>query len=436
MRCCSNCGHLPVTTRAQKREASGDWRIDWPAKVLVIICVLNLNGVVSMMFDQGGAVSLLMLGTASILVLAAGRRVWSLPFALLFLAIVSYLLFGALFYDPLLSVEAPGKYYRAYGGALLILWGLAGYVARLEPGPRLDGFLAFVRNVFLLSAASVWASPILYEYYVNLPFSFQQRMGGFFGNPNEAAMVSVLAVALTLALPFRSKLIQIAALAMAGTAVFMTFSKTGMVCLVIVLAWHLVRAARGIGLVILTLGMLAVILFLQDAEGILIAIVDSPMLDLDEHQRGRVLAVGQILSGQIDETTSTGRTYLWRLVIERALNDFPLGSGLGSAHHIIGGVLEHDAWQGAHNTFLMIWSESGVLPLLLLIAAMGSAALSSLRYVRSRLELTCLFVLLVNMIVSHMSLALRYHNVMLAIIFGLLAGVSWRYAKKRSRRRI
>lgn len=398
--------------------------------MLAAACVLNLNGLFNLMFDVGQAISLLMLGMSVILIARTGKRAWSPPFSLLMAAITSYLVLGALFYNPIMSVEPVSKYLQSYFSTILIIWALTGYVASLARGPRLIGFLQFLRNMFLISAASVWASPILYEYYVNLPPSAKYRMGGFFGNPNEAAMVSVLAVALALGLPFRNRLLQLAALAMAGTAVFMTFSKTGMSCLIIVVVWHLFRSAGGIGLVVLLLGGLAAILFIQDPNSILETIAESPLLDLGRSQKARILAIGQILGAQINEEISTGRTYLWGLVVEGAWDRFPFGSGLGSAHHIIGGLLELGVWQGAHNTFLMVWGEGGALPPLLLIAAMGATTFASLRHARGSIELTCLFILMVNMMAGHMSLALRYHNVMLAVVLGLLAGASIERARR------
>ena len=411
----------PRAPEARSR-ARGLWFGDLSARALVIACVLNLNGVAGMTFGMDGAVSVLMAVTAIVLVVMAGRYAWSPPLMLLMAAIIIYLLLGLLFHEPAQTVEGPGKYLRAYGGALPILWGLAGYVASLRQGPRLSGFLVFLRNTSLIAAASVWASPILYEFYVNLPFSFEQRMGGFFANPNEAAMVAVLAVVLTLGLPFRNKLVQLVVLAMASIAVFMTLSKTGMSCLIIVLLWNLVSSAKWIGRVFLVLGAIGAILLIQDTNAILHAIADNPALQLDPGQKNRILAVGQILGGQIDESTTTGRSYLWGIATDRALDRFPLGNGLGSGHHLVGGMVELGNWQGAHNTFLMMWAESGVLPLLLLLGAMISAVLISLRHGRGGIALMCLFVLLMDMMATHGALSTRYHNAFLAIVLGLLAG--------------
>lgn len=414
---------VPLHARPVASPAAyADWRIDWAAKALVIACVLNLNGVGVMMFGAGQTVSVLMLITASILVLSVGRFAWFAPFTLLVFTIVSYLILGTVFHDPSLTLESPSLYYRPYIGSILIIWGLAGYVASLPPGPRLIGFLQFIRNVLLVAAASVWASPILYQFYINLPFSSLQRMGGFFGNPNEAAFVSCLAVAVTLALPFQNRTVQIALLFMASAAVFLTFSKTGMTAVVVILTWHFLRAAKGLGIFLVLLGSITAIIIIQDFRSLLLYATEIPALDLDLHQKSRVMAVADILSGQIDEKSSTGRTYLWEIAALRGWQTFPVGSGLGSGHFIIGGILEHDVWQGTHNTPLMLWSEAGALPLVFLVLAFLIAIYYALCRAYGSIELSCLLILILNMSTTHSALAARYHNVMLAIVFGLLAG--------------
>lgn len=404
---------------------------DWAARILAVVCLLNLNGVFSMMFDRGQVMSLLMLSTALVLVFRTGRYAWSPPFILLMVTIGSYLVFGILFYSPMRSVEPSSKYLQTYFNTILIVWAMTGYVASLEGGVRLTSFLYFIRNILLLSAASVWVSPILYEHYVNVPPSAEQRMGGFFGNPNEAAVVSMFAVAFSLALPFSNRFLQLGALAMAGIAICLTFSKTGMSSLVVVLTWHMLRTAKGFSLALLPVAALLLVAFIQDPQVVMQNIADSHMLELDASQKARILAVGQILSGEINNQTTTGRTYLWGVVIERAMENFPWGSGLGSGHHVVDGVMELGVWQGAHNTFLMIWLEAGVLPFLLFIAALVLSILASVRYARGYLELTCMFIILVSMTSGHTALGARYQNIMLAIVLGLIAGCARRIRNRR-----
>jgi O-antigen ligase len=274
--------------------------------------------------------------------------------------------------------------------------------------------------MFLLAAASVWASPILYQYYVNLPLSAQQRMGGFFGNPNEAAMASLVAVALVLGVPFRNRLLQISLPLMAVGAIALTFSKTAMSCLVLILAWHVFQRAKGIMLFILPAAAVLAIVTIQDVD-VPTLIAENSWIELDPSQKIRILAVGKILGGEIDENTTTGRTYLWALVVERAWDRFPLGSGIGSGHNVIGGIVENDVWQGAHNSFIMILGESGPLPAALLAASIIVLFVAVKRNPIGQAGLSCLFILVIDMMATHGALATRYHNLMLAVVMGLMA---------------
>ena len=393
---------------------------DVAARSLAAACALNLNGVVSMTFDLGQVASIVMFVTSLYLILKRGHAAWSPPLTVLFLALVSYLILASIFFDPLQTVYEPEKFYQAYGGSVLIIWAMAGYTASLDPGLQLESFLRFLRNVFLLAAASVWASPILYQYYVNLPLSAQQRMSGFFGNPNEAAMASLIAVALVLGVPFRSRLLQISLLLMAMGAIALTFSKTAMSGLVVILAWHVFQRAKGAMLFLLPIAAVSAIVVIQDVD-VPTMIAENPWIELDQSQKNRILAVGKILGGEIDENTSTGRTFLWGLVIEKAWDRFPLGSGIGSAHNVIGGIVENDVWQGAHNSFIMMLGESGPLPVALLAASIITLLLAVMRNPIGQAGLSCLFILVIDMMATHTALATRYHNLMLAVVLGLVA---------------
>ena len=395
------------------------WTTHVAARSLAAACALNLNGVVSMAFDLGQVASIVMLITSLYLILKCGNAAWSTPLVLLFLAIASYLALASIFFDPLQTVYEPEKFYQAYGAAILIIWAMAGYTASLDPALHLDKFLRFLRNIFLITAASVWASPVLYQYYVNLPFSAQQRMGGFFANPNEAAMASLIAIALVLGVPFRSGLLQIPLLLMAAGAVALTFSKTAMSCLVIIFAWHVLRRTKRALLFILPIATIAAIIVIQDVD-IPAMIAENTLIELDPSQKSRVLAVEKILGGDINENTSTGRTYLWTLVLERAWDRFPLGSGIGSGHNVIGGVVENDDWQGAHNTFIMMLGESGPLPAVLLAASIITLLTAVMRNPIGQAGLSCLFILVIDMMATHGALATRYHNLMLAVVIGLV----------------
>lgn len=422
---------LHMTPSPRRAMRPGLTTEDVAARALAAACALNLNGLVGMLFDVGQAVSLLILAGSVYLVLSCGRAAFSAHFVLLVLAIATYLILASVYFDPYATLHEPTKFYLAYAGSILIIWAIAGYVAKVAAAGRERSFLAFLRNVLLVSAASVPASPLLYQVYVNVPPSAVNRLSGFFGNPNEAAIASLFGLVLALAVPLRSWVLHTAALALTSAAVILTLSKTGMSCLVVIWSWYLVRRLKGALVFIAPILGALLIWVIQDFDGLLLALVNDPTLNLDASQRGRILAVADILSGRIDNETSTGRTYLWGLVLERAWDHFPHGSGLGSAHNIIGGVMGYADWLGVHNAFLMFLGEAGPMPLVLLVASLIALARPILVSSRVTFAAQVFFVLLVDMMATHGALATRYHNVMLALLFGLAIHLYGRRVKSK-----
>lgn len=394
--------------------------VDLSARILAAMCALNINGMANMMLDKGNMVSILMLVTSLILIIKRGNAARSRPLVLLISAIASYLFLATAFYDPLMSVDEPMKFYRAYGSAILIIWGIAAYTASIRKTSLCQGWLSFLRNLFLVSAGSIWISPVLYEYYVNTPNSFELRMGGFFGNPNEAAIASLFAVALLFAVPFRRRVLQLSLLTMAAGAVVMTFSKTGISALVVLLAWHAFLKLKGLFVVLIPVVAVLAIITLQNINYVLEVVVENPYFELELSQQHRILAVGKILTGTFSAETTTNRVYVWGLALDDIWENFPLASGLGSAHSIIGGFWANDHWVGVHNSFLMLLYEAGFIPLGLLIASLIMLASAAFRS-GARLIHYSLFILVADMLASHGVLAVRFENLMLAVIMGMVA---------------
>jgi hypothetical protein len=410
----------PVVVRSL---AASEPTVDLAAKVIVVICALNLNGVFSMALGIEQAASLVMLAACLLLILRRGRTTGHLSFLLFVASISGYLLLGGLSTGHASTPYPPEKYYASYGATIVLTWAIVGYISSLDSVERRE-FLIFTRNTLIVAAVSVWVSPILYQFYVNLPLSSEQRAGGFFANPNEAGAVAVFALVLTLALPFRRLPLQIATLLMATGSVFLTLSKTGMSLLVILFVWHLVRNLKGPAIAVALICAAAVVATIQDPRVVLETIADQQYVEFDSYQRGRILAVADILGGQINETTTTRRTILWSIATERASQQILLGDGLGTAHYMVGGLFENGEWMGAHNTVLMLWNESGPVPAILFVAAMAAAVAGCIKYRLCAVELTCLGVLAADLMGTHSALVTRYDNLMLAIVLGLVAAAA------------
>lgn len=414
-----------ATDRTQKTS------IDWAARLLAGLCLTNLNEVTYRIFGIGQAFSILMLIPSVFLIAKCGREARSPAFTLLLWLFGSYITLGTLIIDPKNGVESDLRYQLTYAASVLVIWAIAGYVASLRNGPPLYGFFTFCRNALLVSTLSVWATPLLLGIYMHAVEDAAERMGGFFGNSNEAAHASLFTFVICLLRPFGWRWLQTIALFAAGGAVALTFSKAGMTILVVTIAVVLARRISGIALVALPMVAALLILVVQDLNGILQSLMDQHAFELSPNQKNRILQVKQILSGEASDEVTTGRNIVWLVGFERAWSAFPFGSGLGSYHQLVGGLMVDGKWQGAHNVYLMLWGEGGVIPMLFLFAMFATLFAQASR-INSR-ELRFYVLLLSSLVAAyfmsgHDCLGVRYANIVLAIILGTLAAsknVNW-----------
>lgn len=402
------------------------------ARLLIAICALNINGLFRMALAMEEVASFAILGASLVLIVSYGLRVKSAALVFFCATVLVYLGMGFASYDPGLSTIPPLTIVRAYLSSIFIVWAITAYTGTLGSRAEIDSLLTFVLVCFSLSALSVWLSPLLYTLYTVLPPADLSRFGGFFGNPNEAAICSLIAFSLAAGLPNRRPWIQWPLIVLSAGAVVLTFSKTGICVLIVLMAWFATRKATGwaVALVPLIGAVAAVsVAFLPDLAR---TVAESETLDLTINQKERIIAVGDILEGRITEETSTGRTELWRAGLEHAVANFPKAHGLGSYHNFVGGLLNGDRqWFGVHNTFLMVFGEAGPIGLFLLILTVILSIVGILRSPFRRICLPIGLILLVDMMVNHNALVHRYFDVSLGLILGLAAVRVGEAAKSR-----
>lgn len=392
------------------------------AGTLTVILGLNLNGLFYLWLGLNQAFSgaILLLSLALILNLAKSRIEVSAEFVIFSLSVFLYLLLGGLFYSHIRSVTEPEQYFKTYLSSLVVIYSLALYVGTLSDPRCLWRYLCLVRNVFLFASISVLASPLLYAIYSNPAPSSAYRMGGFFANPNEAAMASLLGFCLIVGFPFTSRALQILAVCATSVAVVLTFSKTGILILILLGGVYLFIRGGTPSRVVYCLLLIFVTLFFVEPRVLEDSVISNSLYELDQSQAARIRAIFSVFSGDLNEDVSTGRSYLWGLAVSKILGVLPGALGLGSMHHMIGGFEEFGVWQGVHNTFLMFVGEAGFLPAFLLAF---SLALLFQRVWRLQIYRPAFFgvavVLLIDMLVTHSALGLRYHNLALASMFGL-----------------
>jgi hypothetical protein len=381
-------------------------------QALILISCLNLNGVFNLMFGVGQVMSIALLGASLFLVNRAGLAGLSPMLAAFVGTMASYLAIGSIF-SATFSDAAQFAQTLSYAGSILLIWAIASYVGIIATREETMRLLGFARNALLVSCASIWLSQHLYRLYVNAPIALD-RNAGVFGNANEAGMMAVITFAMLLAVPYRSRALHALAIVIALGAVLLTFSKTSMLAVIVVWLLHAYRTSRVWHVLVMAGALLLFSAFAQD-------LAEQHTIDLTDSQRIRLLQVAQILSGEVNAETTTGRSELWAHTLQRAIANFPFGEGLGSYHNIVGQKLENDVWQGVHNTYLMMLGEAGPLPFLLLVLVNIALLVRAWRAPLAGFELSYVLVMSIDMMATHHLLSIRYHNVMLGLVLGLLA---------------
>jgi O-antigen ligase len=200
------------------------------------------------------------------------------------------------------------------------------------------------------------------------------RLGSSISNPNELASILVAALALSLGLTVVLKRLPLARLAAAGAAalcaaaIFLTGSRGGLVGLSVALAAFLVVGARWRG------RFLVVALVLVVAAAGYYKYVASPAV------RAHVSTVG----------SGTGRTDLWqvgwRMVEQNPIQGVGAGNfPVSSVHYLLqpGALAQGSYFIGtpkvAHNSYLEVWVELGLVGLTLFVFILGFCLYSALR---------------------------------------------------------
>jgi hypothetical protein len=274
-------------------------------------------------------------------------------------------------------------------------------------------FAHFVRDVLLVSAAATWASPYLSYIYVNVPQSFDQRASGLFANPNEAGIAAAAALAFVLQFPMKRKLFSWAAAFVAGGAVVLTFSKTAIALTILILTMALAQRLRRVFLVPLLIASALALTGALNPSAVASSVATSNYFQLTGPQQERIIELGMLLSGTIDQDVTTGRLDKWEVAMERIMVNLPLGLGLGSYHSIDGGI-------GVHNAFLMLWGEGGSIPILLVVSSMSLIAWRALRRPNWGIEIYLLAAIIAQAMSTHGAFGLRFQNLLIGFMLGAL----------------
>lgn len=389
---------------------------------LAVVSLLNINGAILMAVGIPQMGSPFLLLASLFLVWKLGTARLTLSATILMATLVAYLIFALAFSILYNDGSSIGRHPVAYGISILMLWAVMSYMQHALRTGKQTRVLLLIRNISVLAVSSVLASPILYSVFQSVPPSAESRFGGFFGNPNEAGVMACVAVAFILAEPFNSRGMQIIALAAASLAALLTFSKTAWIVLPFVYALFLAQRSSRSPLLLLSIFAAIPLLAFIDVVDLLEWLLDNPIFELNFAQERRIQQVMFVLNASAEASSAlTNRDFLWQFGFEKIMQSPIIGSGLGTFHHLEGGLLEHEVWQGVHNTYLMVWGEAGLFVFSLFVLATLLVTRDVILHAWHPISLPLGLIIFLNLQVNHNVLTSRYFIVLIGVFVCLQA---------------
>lgn len=303
-----------------------------------------------------------------------------LPGLLMIFAFLSYLVIGftvSIAVGSLVRVDI-GEFLRnntLFLPALLAAaFGTRGILVRMETDVFLKNVLILmiagcvvivITSIFSFAISEITLLGILQAGFTN--FRSGNRSIGFHQSPNDTAMIGCATFILALSFLSKSKMRPLAhiGLTVGFLTVLGSLSKTGILTLVATLFFILVFMGRRRRIAAITwIGLLIVcLLVVGDTFG-------RRNIFQGFLQQERISQLFLLFdTGTINNATLTGRGELWSMGLQLSLEAPLYGNGIGRLRDLDGGELfpGHQSI-GVHNMYLLIFGESGFLPLLIYLA--------------------------------------------------------------------
>ena len=370
---------MTVTSERWSFESRLVMSVFW---LVAIATQLNWNHIANMIVGTGWVVTLGLALCSMFLVLAVRipfRQALGLPGCLVVAALTFYVVIGvgvALLTDP---GWRPGDdrllAYVGQGVIVIVASAFGAQVVLRRIGT--ERLLARILVIKAIVCILILASPFLVEYLYHSLSQFYRstsagRFIGPFKGPNPAGIAACETVVLALSLlNSRYRRFALWVVILGSTAVIMTFSRTAILALVLVLAFFLWSSMSGVpsGRRRSAAEWLAPV-FVVGVLGLMA--VNLERLPLDRHQLDRItwlVSFGD--SGLIGN-----RFQLWRLGASRIAESPLFGHGFSQFRFLEDTTCTADTGRdtiacGVHNTYMMLWGEAGIVPLALFLLFIG-----------------------------------------------------------------
>jgi O-antigen ligase len=198
------------------------------------------------------------------------------------------------------------------------------------------------------------------------------RMAGVYLDPNQAGFAANVTAIFGLASLFRpnsSKLLGILGVVLGFAGIVASFSKTGILSLLLLLFTTLViytvmysrvdpkiRRGANIFFAILLYGFFQLLIFIA---------INLDTLPKD--QRERIQQIENIITGKADKSDTSNRANLVELGLSKIGERPILGTGYLSFTYLLDAGSQTGDNVGVHNIFLRVWGEAGIIAFMLFI---------------------------------------------------------------------
>lgn len=394
--------------------------------MMAAACILNLNGFVNMLTGRPQTFSLVILACALVLIAMGWRflvrdktTIWYMSALLLYIiGAVMAAGFRGVFIDP--------DTVQFYLVSVIVISGAFCYAASQNDLRNLELTYDIGKWLLLIASVATLFSGQLTKLYTIAVASADYRASGLYVNPNEAAIIAALGLAAWVCKPSRMIWLQLGAIAICTAACALTLSRTGIIAVFAVMAIYAWRR-RSIGMGVAAL--MGVIAF---------PLIAGLALQLDAVQANlavyrRLSEIAGFFSGQIDGNTTAGRTELWEAAIKSLPRVMPFGAGIGKYHFMEDLMRSPEGvWQGAHNTFIMLLGESGMIPFAVFMFATWLLFQRANQFPGFAFALMFMAILHIDMMFSHNILTLRYHNFLMGFVLGGLYWLGQHHQKQQA----
>lgn len=384
---------------------------------ILVIALLNLNGVGYMVLGQGQLFTMPLIASCIYLIVRHPARAISGPVLGYSVCIAAYLVVGGLASTFGSASESPLSLLLLYSSSIIMVAGTVCGVGLLVDRGEMLALSKWLWAILVASCALIIISPVIYPYFVHAPPSSEYRSSGAFANPNQAGVVALFGLAVAISPRALSLRPAICLGVLACVAIGLTYSKTAILgaLLIVLMSPALHSGPRLRPLIYCGVAALFVALPWISMGAKLPRWMGESLTD---QQLARVEQVLAALGGDFGADVTTGRSELWSLGVSRIAESPIIGHGIGTFHALEGGIYTSSGWLGVHNAFLMLAGESGlpVLGLFMLALALVFLISKGEQGQTAKLFFVCVVI---GMMATHGALGLRFINVITGIALAL-----------------